>query len=143
MPPLAYGGLGLVFVVCLDQASKTLLLRRLRPTREIRIGAAVQLRRVINVDWALGPHATGTGLVLLWGLAVSSALLLWTLDGSIGRTACVGIGVALGGATGNLLDRFVRGGVVDFIDIHFWPVFNLADAGIVAGLGLALLTLLV
>ncbi|MDP9329647.1 MAG: signal peptidase II [Actinomycetota bacterium] len=49
------------------------------------------------------------------------------------------LGLVLGGALGNLTDRLVRGGelfsgrVVDFIDLHWWPVFNLADAAIVVG----------
>jgi signal peptidase II len=57
------------------------------------------------------------------------------------------LGLQLGGALGNLLDRLIRGSVVDFVDVNFWPlrewpVFNVADASIVAGvvfLGISLL----
>jgi signal peptidase II len=52
----------------------------------------------------------------------------------------VSIGLVLGGALGNLVDRafrpgdgFLGGGVVDFIDLQWWPVFNLADSAIVVG----------
>jgi signal peptidase II len=50
----------------------------------------------------------------------------------------VALGLVLGGALGNLTDRLIRGpglrgNVVDFIDLHYWPVFNLADAAIVVG----------
>lgn len=45
----------------------------------------------------------------------------------------VSLGLLLGGAMGNLLDRFSRGYVVDFIDVGFWPVFNIADSAIVVG----------
>jgi signal peptidase II len=50
------------------------------------------------------------------------------------------LGLVLGGAVGNLTDRLVRGTgalgeVVDFIDVHFWPVFNVADSAIVVGAG--------
>jgi signal peptidase II len=45
----------------------------------------------------------------------------------------VALGAALGGAAGNLLDLRWRGGVVDFIELGGWPVFNLADAAIVVG----------
>lgn len=50
----------------------------------------------------------------------------------------VALGLVLGGAAGNLIDRIVRGSglsgrVVDFIDLHVWPVFNIADASIVVG----------
>jgi len=43
------------------------------------------------------------------------------------------LGLQLGGAVGNLLDRLHYGYVIDFIDIGFWPIFNLADASIVMG----------
>ncbi len=43
------------------------------------------------------------------------------------------LGLQLGGATGNLVDRLRYGSVVDFIDIGFWPIFNLADLSIVVG----------
>jgi signal peptidase II len=47
------------------------------------------------------------------------------------------IGIAVGGATGNLLDILRHQLVIDFIDLRWWPVFNLADVGIVLGLALA------
>jgi signal peptidase II len=52
--------------------------------------------------------------------------------------ARIGLGAALGGATANVVDRLWRGGVVDFIDLRFWPVFNLADCAIVGGIVLTL-----
>lgn len=45
----------------------------------------------------------------------------------------VGLGLILGGAIGNLIDRIRYGEVIDFIDIGAWPVFNLADSAIVVG----------
>lgn len=56
----------------------------------------------------------------------------------------IALGLQLGGAVGNLADRLMRGAVVDFIDLNFWPlqqwpVFNLADASIVTGVGLLML----
>ena len=48
-----------------------------------------------------------------------------------------GLGLAMGGATANLADRLWRGGVVDFIDVGFWPVFNIADVAIVLGVVVA------
>jgi signal peptidase II len=54
------------------------------------------------------------------------------------------LGAQIGGAIGNLVDRFARGAVVDFIDANFWPfqawpIFNIADSSIVVGVGLLLL----
>ncbi len=51
--------------------------------------------------------------------------------------ALIGLGLALGGAAGNLLDVLRSRAVVDFIDMRWWPVFNLADVAIVVGLVLA------
>jgi signal peptidase II len=48
----------------------------------------------------------------------------------------ISLGLQLGGAMGNLLDRLVHGYVVDFIDIGFWPIFNLADLSIVVGVSI-------
>jgi signal peptidase II len=58
-----------------------------------------------------------------------------------GTLGPVGIGAAIGGATGNLFDQLRRGAIVDFIAIGWWPVFNVADAAIVSGAGLALLSI--
>lgn len=57
------------------------------------------------------------------------------------------LGLQLGGALGNLIDRLRQGYVIDFIDVNFWPlhnwpVFNLADSAIVVGVGLLALTML-
>ena len=46
------------------------------------------------------------------------------------------LGLQLGGALGNLLDRVRLGSVVDFVDFKIWPVFNLADTAIVVGVGI-------
>ena len=46
------------------------------------------------------------------------------------------LGLQLGGAMGNLLDRIVRGYVVDFVDVGFWPIFNIADVSIVLGVAI-------
>jgi signal peptidase II len=52
------------------------------------------------------------------------------------------IGLQLGGAFGNLLDRLTAGAVVDFIDVGWWPIFNLADSSIVVGMTILVGTLL-
>ena len=73
------------------------------------------------------------------GLAVLSAVVIAVLvpfghraaRGNLGLA--VALGLALGGAAGNLLDRVRLGYVIDFLDVHFWPVFNVADIGITCG----------
>ncbi len=76
-------------------------------------------------------------LVLVGVLAV----MAWRAP-TTGRAAIFGL--ILGGALGNLTDRFFRddhGAVVDFVALHFWPTFNVADASIVVGCVLLLISL--
>jgi len=77
--------------------------------------------------------------LLTWLAAVMGTLLVVSLGPFFQSVpAQVGLGAALGGATGNLLDRLRHGAVVDFIDLRVWPVFNLADVAIVLGVATAL-----
>lgn len=70
-------------------------------------------------------------------LSIASALiivmLVWLAVQSPSPGVRFSLGLVLGGAAGNLVDRVLRGAVVDFIDFHFWPVFNVADIAIVSG----------
>ena len=54
----------------------------------------------------------------------------------------IGLGLQLGGALGNLIDRIRVGYVVDFIDFKVWPVFNIADSSIVVGVAILALSML-
>ncbi len=77
-------------------------------------------------------------LVFAGATIVVSALIVATAFRHSSLMAAAALGMILGGALGNLTDRVARGPgltgrVVDFIDFHVWPVFNLADASIVVG----------
>ena len=137
--PLAWVVLTVVSVVCIDQASKAVLLRGLNLNESARLSRGIGLRHVVNVGW--NGIRSPMPLLLLWCVAVSSSLLILEF-GDGGEAARAGVAVALGGATGNFVDRLLRGHIVDFIEIGPWPVFNVADVGIVAGLGLTLTALL-
>jgi len=131
------------FVVTADQVSKAFVLARwplagVAPSRPF-----VSIRCVLNRQGTLAAFAGVPALAALWAaMIVLAALILHT--GLLGHDLAVpiGIGAAIGGATGNVLDRLYRGAVVDFVAIGPWPVFNLADAALVAGAGLILLTAL-
>lgn len=71
-------------------------------------------------------------LLMIWGFRTPPAQV--RIQG--------GIGLVLGGALGNWIDRVRLGAVVDFLDFRIWPVFNLADTAITIGVGLFLLDLL-
>jgi signal peptidase II len=72
---------------------------------------------------------------------VAVGLVVWRGRSLLTRPAAIAVGLIIGGAVGNLLDRalrtegggFLSGGVVDFIDVQWWPVFNVADMGVVVG----------
>ena len=138
--PVATFLLSAVALVGLDQATKSLVLSRLRDGHQMSVGR-VAIRRVINRGGTRGLFAGDTALVILWGveLGLLLAVVQFWLTGSLAAQAA--LGVALGGASGNLFDRLWRGGVVDFIDGGFWPVFNVADSAIVAGALLAVLSI--
>jgi signal peptidase II len=130
---LAAGGV----LLLLDQCSKRLVQVHLA-NRCISWGPVLRLRRVIHLQAIYKHDGTRAVLVALWLVALASSILLhgsgaWFQS----RSALFGLALALGGAAGNLLDILRWRYVVDFIDLRWWPVFNLADVGIVAGLALA------
>jgi signal peptidase II len=74
-------------------------------------------------------------LVLTWFLALASAAVLYK-GGRAFQTsfAATALGLAFGGAAGNLAGILRRASILDFIDLGWWPVFNLADVAIVGGM---------
>jgi signal peptidase II len=108
----------------------------------------------IHVIWTLDFELTrnrGSSFSLLQGttdflvpvVVVATAVLgvLAWRSSSTGRAVLYGL--ILGGAVGNLADRLFRGGaVVDFVALHFWPTFNVADACIVVGCALLIVSVL-
>lgn len=88
-----------------------------------------------------GPDYGRWVLVLVTG-GISVALVIWLIRAS-GRLLVTGLGLVIGGAVGNLVDRILYGAVADFLDFHalgyHWYAFNVADAAIVCGVGLLLL----
>ncbi len=88
---------------------------------------------MINSGVAFG-FFQGHGLWITLGtLAILALLFKTTLRPERGRWAPVCLGLILGGAAGNLVDRLRFGGVVDFLDFRVWPVFNIADSCITVG----------
>jgi signal peptidase II len=130
-------------VVAADQLSKAFVLARWPLAGAAAPRPFLSIRCMLNRRGTVAALAGMPALAALWAaMIVLAALVLHS--GLLGQAALVpiGIGAAIGGATGNLLDRLMRGAVVDFVAIGPWPVFNLADAALVAGAGAILLTAL-
>lgn len=124
-------------MLMIDQWGKRAV-RMLAPEGEISRAHFLCIRRVTNVNRIYRSRNLRIALAVAWLLALGSAIALretgvWFQS----RAAVVGLGIALGGAAGNLVDIWHRHSVVDFIDLRWWPVFNFADVGIVGGLLLA------
>ena len=132
------------FVLAIDQASKKLAFQRLGEAKPLRsaIGWKPRLRPLLNTTIAFGLVRDRRTLVLLWGFAALGTLaLIFHAPALQTWAARVGLGAVLGGATSNLIDLLRRGAIMDFIDLRIWPVFNLADAFITLGMGVALWSL--
>jgi signal peptidase II len=122
-------------VLVLDQLVKWLVVR------DVPYGASTQV--LGNLLSFSHRHNTGAAFGLLpsaaLGLAAVAAVVIVVLVMFGRRVATqsgallLGISLQLGGAAGNFIDRIRLGYVVDFIDVHFWPVFNVADIGITCG----------
>ena len=118
-----------VLVLAIDQSSKSLALRALRPGEAVPVlGGFLRLSLVFNQGAAFGLRLGPSWHFAIFALLLGG-LLLWLLRFS----ASGPLGLVLGGAAGNLLDRLRFGHVVDFIDFRVWPVFNLADIAITLG----------
>jgi signal peptidase II len=130
-------------VLAADQLAKALVVARLSPGEEIRVLGPFVLRQVRNTGSAFGLFSSNPIPVLVASLASFLLLTLilyrWRLLRI--RPSLLGLGLTVGGAVGNIVDRIFRGAVVDFIDIGPWPVFNLADVSIVLGVSLLVLVL--
>ena len=117
----------------LDVASKHVV-RRL-PRASYGLMPGLHVTRVQLARPGFSRKRGKAGLVLTWLIALTCAIILVGSGRAFDTAAAqIGVGAALGGALGNLLDVLRRQAITDFLDLGWWPVFNLADVGIVGGL---------
>jgi signal peptidase II len=129
-------------VVALDQVTKELALRSLSDGPVDVIEGVLRWRLAFNPGGAFGLFQEHSEIFLVATLVVVVAILVWVRNLDDPRLI-VPLGLIVGGGLGNVFDRIFRdldGRVVDFIDLHVWPVFNVADMGVVLGV-LAILVL--
>ena len=126
-------------VVAVDQLTKWWVLEALDGGRVIDLVWTLRLRLVFNTGAAFSSFQGLGPLLGVAAVAVAAALLLNRRLVS-GRWSAIATGCIAGGALGNLADRlfrsddgFLTGAVVDFIDVQWWPVWNVADMGVVLG----------
>jgi signal peptidase II len=138
--------LGLVTVgvaaLVADQLTKHVVASRLALDEDTRVLGPLSIHHVQNSGIAFGLFSSATPIVIvLTGLAVAWMLAFFARSGARHPLLPVSLGLVIGGSLSNLIDRVRLGHVTDFLDLRFWPAFNLADSFIVVGVAILLATL--
>jgi signal peptidase II len=122
-----------------DRISKRLVVANVQPGTERAALPHVWITNTQNPGAAFGVAQEATAVFLVASVVVAVALVFYVVRNPVGTGAGVLLGLILGGTAGNGYDRLLHGTVTDFIALHFWPVFNVADSAITVGVVLLLL----
>lgn len=123
-----------VTVFVLDQATKILVRGSLAPGESIPADGWFRFTHVTNTGAAFGLFQGQGPLLLLTTVIGVAAIVTYYLYPPVQTPVLTtSLGLQLGGAIGNLVDRVTLGHVTDFFDFRIWPVFNIADSAIVIG----------
>ena len=126
-------------IIVLDQATKFAVQAFMDLGQSIPTSGFIRFTYVTNSGGAFGLFMGQTVLLTAASfVGIGVLLLFYRTHPWPGRFVRLSLGLQLGGAIGNLIDRLYVGEVVDFIDVGPWPIFNLADSSIVVGIGLLL-----
>ncbi len=126
-------------VLLLDIVTKVLAVKLLTPGQPVSIIGDTVTWTLVRNSGAAFSMATGYTWVLTLVAVGVVVGIIWMGRRLVSPWWAVGLGMILGGALGNLVDRFfrspgpLRGHVVDFLSIGWWPVFNVADPAVVGG----------
>jgi signal peptidase II len=127
-----------VAVVALDQVTKTWAVNALDDGRTIDVVWTLQFALGFNSGMAFS-KATGFGPLIGIVATLAIVFILASLRKADSAASALGMSLVAAGAAGNVIDRlfrgdaWFRGSVVDFIDLQWWPVFNVADSAITIG----------
>jgi signal peptidase II len=127
--------IGLTVVLGLDQLTKWLITSNLILGQSFPVDGFFRFTYIQNSGSAFGLfQGRGTVLTIISCVAVVLIIILHRSTPIKSIVLSGSLGLILGGTTGNLIDRFRLGSVVDFIDVGPWPIFNVADSSIVVGM---------
>ncbi|HZO49726.1 MAG TPA: signal peptidase II [Gaiellaceae bacterium] len=141
--PWQWLGLALVAAaaVAADQLTKHLVASALALDSGVDVLGPFSIHHVRNSGIAFGLFASRTSAVIvLTTVAVGAMLAFYARSAQRHPLLPVALGLVLGGSVSNLVDRVRLGYVTDFLDLRWWPAFNLADTFIVVGVGLLFLS---
>jgi signal peptidase II len=122
-------------IVLLDRFSKSWVMTHFRPGDSRALTRFFSLTYIQNTGMAFG-LLQGRNHALLMATFIILSILFYSARGLSERggwPGFIGIALVIGGAIGNIIDRMRFDRVIDFLDFHFWPVFNLADSAITVG----------
>ena len=133
-----------VAIVVVDQITKFVIMQKFVLHETLYVTSFFNLVRVHNTGAAFSMFADAGGWQRFFfiGIALAaSAWVVWLLRRyPQQKLFCLALGMILGGAIGNLIDRVLFGAVVDFVQVHYagwyFPAFNVADSAITVGAGL-------
>lgn len=145
-PLTLYGGLFALAALAIDQGTKLAVLHGVDfgETGKVTLTPFLDIVYAWNTGISYGLFAQGAdGWWLLGGLKIVAAVVFWFWLARVDRRLeAAALGLLIGGALGNAIDRVAYGAVFDFVSLHafgyYWYVFNLSDVAIVAGVGLLL-----
>ena len=137
------GLLAVAFAAILaDQVTKQLVTTQLALGESVHVVGPLEIRHVTNPGIAFGLFSTwATAVTILTAAAVGWMLFYFARSGARHPVLPVALGLLVGGSLANLTDRVRLGHVTDFLDLRFWPAFNLADSFIVVGVAILLVAL--
>jgi signal peptidase II len=126
----------LVFVA--DRVTKGMVVANVAPGTERAALPHVWITNTQNSGAAFGVAQEGTVFFLVASIVVAVGVIFYAFRNHLDAWTGALLGLILGGTVGNAYDRFLHGTVTDFIALHFWPVFNVADSAISVGVALLL-----
>src|SRR5439155_2175754 len=120
--------------IAADQLTKLIVSSQLALDDQVHVLGPFSIHHVQNSGIAFGLFASATPLVTaLTALAVGWMLVFFARSGARHPVLPMALGLLIGGSSSNLVDRIRLGHVTDFLDLRFWPAFNLADTFICIG----------
>lgn len=126
-----------------DQVTKRIVAATLALGEEVQVAGPLSIHHVQNSGIAFGFFASATLMVIvLTAVVVIWMVVFFARSGARHPILPVAFGLVIGGSLSNLIDRIRLGHVTDFLDLRYWPAFNLADTFIVVGVGVLLATLI-
>ena len=127
-------GLIAIAVFILDRVTKNLVMATVPFGTEVAvIGRLVGITNVHNSGAAFGLAPAGAAFFLVAAAVVAVGLVVYVARNASSPWTDAVLGMIMGGVLGNGYDRVVFGTVTDFVNVHFWPVFNMADSAISIG----------